>query len=37
MVLRYDGFRPMAGVRTADTFHVIWIELEFGRLYDHAS
>jgi hypothetical protein len=35
MVFRYDGKLPMAGVRVRDVFHVLWIEPEFGRLYDH--
>jgi hypothetical protein len=35
LVFRYDGTLPMAGVRVRDVFHVLWIEPEFGRLYDH--
>jgi hypothetical protein len=35
MVFRYNGMLPMAGVRVGDVFHVLWIEPEFGRLYDH--
>lgn len=35
MVFRYQGKLPMAGVRVADVYHVLWIEPEFGRLYDH--
>lgn len=35
MVLRYDGMLPMAGVRVQDIYHVLWIEPEFGKLYDH--
>jgi hypothetical protein len=35
MVFRYNGLLPMAGVRVRDVFHVLWIEPEFGRLYDH--
>jgi len=35
MVFRYDGKLPMAGLRVRDVFHVLWIEPEFGRLYDH--
>jgi hypothetical protein len=35
LVFRYDGVLPMAGVRVRDVFHVLWIEPEFGRLYDH--
>jgi hypothetical protein len=36
LVFRYHGNRPMAGVRIGDIFHVLWIEPEFGRLYDHS-
>jgi hypothetical protein len=35
MVFRYDGRLPMAGVRVRDVYHVLWLEPEFGRLYDH--
>lgn len=35
LVLRYCGKLPMAGIRVRDVFHIIWIEPEFGRLYDH--
>jgi len=35
MVFRYDGKLPMAGVRVREIYHVLWIEPEFGRLYDH--
>lgn len=35
MVFRYDGLLPMAGVRVRDVYHVLWIEPEFNRLYDH--
>jgi hypothetical protein len=35
MVFRYHGMLPMAGVRVDDVYHVLWIEPEFGRLYDH--
>jgi hypothetical protein len=35
-VFRYtDDNRPMIGVRTQDTFHVLWIEKDFGEVYDH--
>jgi hypothetical protein len=37
MVFRYCGILPMAGVRIRDTFHVLWIERQFGELYDHGS
>ncbi|HVB42483.1 MAG TPA: hypothetical protein VNF47_07205 [Streptosporangiaceae bacterium] len=35
LVFRYDGLLPMAGVRVEAVFHVLWIEPEFDRLYDH--
>ena len=35
MVFRYHGKLPMAGVRVQDVYHVLWIEPEFGNLYDH--
>jgi hypothetical protein len=35
MVFRYHGKLPMAGVRVADVYHVLWIEPEFGKLYNH--
>jgi hypothetical protein len=37
LVMRYDGLRPMVGIRSNDVFHVLWIENEFGDLYDHGS
>lgn len=37
MVFRYSGRLPMAGVRSGDVFHVIWIEASFGQLYNHGS
>lgn len=35
MVFRYSGLLPMAGVRSADVFHIVWIEPQFGKLYAH--
>jgi hypothetical protein len=35
MVFRYDGKLPMGGTRVRDVYHVLWIEPEFGQLYDH--
>ena len=35
LVFRYDGKLPMAGVRVRDVYHVLWLEPEFGRLYNH--
>lgn len=37
MVMRYDGKKPMAGVRVGDTYHVLAIEAQFNDLYDHGS
>jgi hypothetical protein len=37
MVFRYCGKLPMAGVRVLDVFHILWIEREFGELYDHGG
>jgi len=35
LVLRYSGKLPMAGVRVRDVYHILWIEPNFGHLYDH--
>jgi hypothetical protein len=35
LIFRYDGKLPMGGVRVRDVYHVLWIEPEFNRLYDH--
>lgn len=35
LVFRHEGNLPMAGVRTGDTYHVIWIERSYGDLYPH--
>lgn len=35
LVLRYSGRLPMAGVRVQDVYHILWIEPNFGDLYDH--
>ena len=37
MVFRYDGTLPMAGVRAGNVFHILWIEKQYGDLYDHGS
>lgn len=37
MVFRYSDRLPMAGVRVGDTFHVVWIERQYGELYDHGG
>lgn len=36
-VLRYDGNLPMVGVRVRDVFQVIWIEANYGDVYDHGG
>jgi hypothetical protein len=35
LVFRYDGTLPMVGVRMGDDFHVLWIERQYGEVYDH--
>jgi len=35
LVLRYNGTLPMVGVRAEDTFHILWIERNYGDVYDH--
>lgn len=37
LVLRYSGNLPMVGIRVQDVFHVLWIECEYGQLYDHGK
>jgi hypothetical protein len=32
---RCSGRLPMAGVRSGDVFHIVWIEARFNELYDH--
>ncbi|RIR68153.1 hypothetical protein D2E62_03600 [Mycobacteroides abscessus] len=34
---RYHGLLPMVGVRINDVFHVLWIERQFGDVYDHGD
>ena len=34
-VFRCSGRLPMAGVRSGDVFHIVWIEARFTELYDH--
>jgi hypothetical protein len=36
LVLRYAGMLPMAGVRVDDVYHILWIEPEFNKLYNHS-
>ncbi len=35
MFFRYCGNLPMGGIRIRDIFHVLWIEKQFGEVYDH--
>jgi hypothetical protein len=35
MAFRYNGKKPMLGVRINEVFHVLWIEREFGDVYPH--
>lgn len=37
MVFRHDGNLPFAGFKAGDTFYVLWIETEYGDLYDHGK
>ena len=37
LVLRYDENLPMVGSRVKETFHVLWIEANYGDVYDHGS
>lgn len=37
MAFRYNGLLPMVGVRINDVFHVIWVERQFGDVYDHGD
>lgn len=35
MVFRYHGNLPFAGFKAGDTFYVLWIERQYGDLYNH--
>ena len=35
MVLRHEGNRPFVGYKIGDTFYVLWIEANYGDVYDH--
>lgn len=37
MAFRYMGNLPMLGVRVNEVFHLLWIERQFGEVYDHGS
>ena len=34
---RYRGKLPMVGVRINDVFHVLWVERQYGDVYDHGD
>lgn len=34
-VFRHEGNHPFAGFRAGDVFYVLWIEVNYGDLYDH--
>jgi len=35
MAFRYMGKLPMLGVRVREVFHLLWVERQFGDVYDH--
>ena len=35
LALRYSGKKPMVGFRDGRILHILWIERQFGELYDH--
>lgn len=35
LALRYEGMLPMVGARVKDVLHILWVEPEFGDLYNH--
>ena len=37
MVFRHEGNYPFAGFKAGDTFYVLWVETQFGDLYDHGN
>jgi hypothetical protein len=37
MAFRYKGKLPMLGVRINEVFHVLWVERQFGDVYDHGG
>ncbi|QVI29472.1 hypothetical protein MN2019_09375 [Mycolicibacterium neoaurum] len=37
MAFRYKGQLPMLGVRINEVFHVLWVERQFGDVYDHGG
>ncbi len=37
MAFRYYGKLPMLGVRVNEVFHVLWVEGDFGDVYDHGD
>lgn len=37
LAFRYHGKRPMVGIRVDRVLHVLFIERQFGDLYDHGG
>jgi hypothetical protein len=37
MAFRYNGKLPIVGVRINDVFHVLWVERQYGDVYDHGD
>lgn len=35
MIFRHEGNHAFAGFRAGDVFYVLWIEVNYGDLYDH--
>ena len=35
LAFRYHDKLPMVGPRIGDTFHILWIEANYGDVYDH--
>lgn len=35
MVLRHEGNHPFVGYKIGDTFYVLWMETNYGDVYNH--
>lgn len=35
MALRHEGNHPFVGYKIGDTFYVLWMEADYGDVYDH--
>lgn len=35
MVFRHEGNLPFVGFKVGNVFNVLWIEVEYGKVYDH--